>query len=213
MFRGRHGLSGGEIMRATRIGRSSILLAVGLMLTGCPSKAPEAVWRDVRVVEVPADLHPESDSVPAGSADYLDAKNGFRDLQFGTGVAPDMKLAEKQDAEETKSYVRTSDELEIGPAKAREIRYVYFDNGLTSVIIETPDLENSQALLDVIWAAYGANVNFRAPVQIWNGDNNVVHYNLEPTGEGRITIWNREMVDKVVKVAEANAAATQASSN
>jgi hypothetical protein len=181
------------------------LAALVLMGSGCGGKMRERSSDDGV-----ADFRAATDPKRPGSIDDLDAKNGFRDLRFGAGVGRDMKRAERQDAEVTASYVRKGEDLRIGRAKAKQIRYVFFEDGLTSVIIETAGAENSQALLDVLWAAFGPNINRQAPVQVWNGKKNVAYFGIEPSGAGRLTLWNREMVTRAVRENEARAAARPA---
>lgn len=189
-------------MRIRHDWRPFYLLVLGLLVAGCPGSAPETTQAR-KVTEIPEDFRPSDEAILAGSVDYIDAKNGFRDLKFGTGVTADMKHADEQDAEQTVSYVREGEDLQIGAATAKEIRYAFFRDGLTSVLIDTADRENSRALLDVLWAAFGENVGYQAPVQVWNGNENVVYFSMEPSGAGRVRIWNRNMVDRAIRSAKA----------
>lgn len=188
--------------RVTRSGYGRFLVLLPLVVLlggGCGGKT-----REFGVV---------SDTALGGSVAYLDAMSGYRELPFGGGVTRDMKRAEKQDAQVTTSYVRSDEDGRVGAAKASAIRYVFFQNEFASVIIESSDRKNNEALLDALWKAFGSNVNRQAPFQVWNGKKNVAHFSREPSGKGRVTIWNREMIAKAVKENVARAAAARAAEN
>ena len=61
---------------------------------------------------------PRPSPVP-GSVFYLDAKNGFRDLKFGSALTKDMELA-RVDGEQ-RIYQRPHDSLDIGDGKCKQI--------------------------------------------------------------------------------------------
>jgi hypothetical protein len=135
-----------------------------------------------------------------GSAAYIDAKNGFRELRFGGPVTPDMQLSTFQDYEHTKSYVRPGDSKQVSEAEVDEIRYVFYEGGLTTVVIESGNAEASEALLRELRSAYGPSEQpDDAMTQRWAGDKVVAYYRQEPTGEGKVVLWSRDMIDRLKK--------------
>lgn len=133
-----------------------------------------------------------------GTPAYLDAKNGFRDLQFGGPVTPDMQPSTWQDYEHTKSYVRPNESKQVSEAEVEEIRYVFYDGALTTVVIESGNADASDALLRELRSAFGPSEQpDDAMTQKWSGDKVVAYYRQEPTGEGKVVLWSREMIDRL----------------
>jgi hypothetical protein len=103
---------------------------------------------------IPDPSKPVTPPVPAqGSLAYLDYKNGFRDLRFGSGPQKDMIPTEVES--DLKIYRRVSDEMTIGGATLDQIRYAYYKNKLIHVLLRTKVYQNSRALLEVLRQAYG----------------------------------------------------------
>ena len=89
-----------------------------------------------------------------GSLAYLDAKNGFRDVRFGSVPTKDMELA-GVDGEE-KIYIRPTDSLEIGGGTCEKILYVFHAGHLRAVSVTTEGWKNNRAIRESLHAAYGA---------------------------------------------------------
>jgi hypothetical protein len=126
-----------------KIGRRRQLKRVWLCLVACLGLCVAATgWaKEPRPTPVP------------GSVYYLDSKNGFRDLKFGSTPTKDMELA-RVDGDE-RIYQRPKDSLEIGDGKCKQILYVFYKNRLHTVQIVTGGRNNSRAVRDALYAAYG----------------------------------------------------------
>jgi len=123
-----------------------------------------------------------------GSLAYLDAKNGFRDVRFGSAPTKDMELA-RVDGEE-KIYVRPRDSLEIGGGTCKEILYVFHAGRLRAVSVSTEGWKNNRAVRESLHAAYGAP---SVPSEYggrerWIGNRVVVEYSENRDG-GAVTYF------------------------
>lgn len=119
---------------------TTLCVLAGLLLTGCEQKQPAP--KPVKKVKV-AKAKPEPKQKPVkqpvavqpGTLQYLDAKNGFRDVDFGvssdslTGLVPVSEDA----ARRLKTFTRTGDELSLGDVPLQKIEYTFFDDKLCQV--------------------------------------------------------------------------------
>jgi hypothetical protein len=168
------------------------VLLCPLCLSGCARRAP-------RPEASGGDFRPFVPGMTAGSLAELDAKNGFRDLRFRGPVAEGMKLAETQDYVRTESYVRPGETMRIGRAEVREIRYVYYRGGLTTVVIVAKGSENARALLDELEAAYGpSEMPKQSLVHRWRGKRAVAFYSRGAEGS-LVKLWSRPMIARLVR--------------
>ena len=73
-----------------------------------------------------------------GTAAYLDLKNGFRDVVFGTpsGSFNDLVLKDRDDAAQTATYTRSGDVLNIGGVPLQEIDYTFFKDQLAKIAVK-----------------------------------------------------------------------------
>ena len=118
-----------------------------------------------------------------------------------------MKIAGEQDYELTESYVRPDENKSIAGVNVEEIRYVFYKNRLTTIIIETDNEEASRDLLYELRSAYGDSEQPEdAMTQKWEGENVVAYYREEPTGESRIVLWFRPLIDELLKETKATGA-------
>jgi hypothetical protein len=124
-----------------------------------------------------------------GTLSNLDAKNGFRDLTFGQPPTPEMRLEE--DAGDTKSYVRATDDLTIGGAQLHYIHYHFYKNRLEAVFIRTKGYVNSVAIVEVLHQAYGKG---NQPNQFmekysWQGTRVFVGYDRKMISDETVAFW------------------------
>jgi hypothetical protein len=91
----------------------------------------------------------------------LDAKNGFRDLKFGTpltalaGVMTFQNIVKTESTLPLRAYSRESDRLEVGKARVSEIVYRFGDDVLSSVVIAAEGHDNGQLLVNELKRLYG----------------------------------------------------------
>lgn len=194
-------------MKNERIWLSAVIVcAVAALGAECGGKICEAQPASGSMRN---DFRLPTPAVPEGSTAYLDAKNGFRDLQFGGAVTPDMKRAEKQDSDLTESYVRLGDSLEVGPGQADEIRYVFFAGGLSKVIIETSGRENGRAIRNEMLALFGEVSVPGYPFDIWRGERAVATYQEVDEDHAILGVWSPPMMGKVLAAVRARTAAAE----
>ena len=113
----------------TQVQRTLLLLAFPCLLLGCGERAHKTS-RSIPKIDV-----------PMGSIEYLDARNGFRDLTFGQsfneieGMIPDRSKTTGPDSIE-KFYVRKDEELSLG--NVTNISHRTTATAPCSVITNTP---------------------------------------------------------------------------
>lgn len=90
-----------------------------------------------------------------GTVYYLDARYGFRNLNFEQSIdsCPGMKLVEEDG--DSKYYVRVDEDLRLGNAELKTITYGFYKGKLESVRVKVEGSLNSRALLQVLQEAYG----------------------------------------------------------
>jgi hypothetical protein len=93
-----------------------------------------------------------------GHVHYLDYRNGFRGVKFGTPVSSFQGLELIRDTGATKIYRKTNDDLKIGEAQLEQIRYHFADDKFMGVSLFTKDESDGQALLVVFQLAYGNGI-------------------------------------------------------
>jgi hypothetical protein len=162
----------------------SCLAVSGLALCGAA-----AVWaKDARPTPVP------------GSVFYLDAKNGFRDLKFGSAPTKDMELVRVDG--EARIYQRPHDALEIGDGKCKRILYVFDKNRLHGVSVTTEGRNNSRAVRDALYAAYGEPTlpSAYGGRDRWIGSKVVAEYSEDADGGAIIQFTSRARVEPPAEI-------------
>jgi hypothetical protein len=73
-----------------------------------------------------------------GTADYLDLKNGFRDVVFGTSESSlsDLVLKEKDDAGQSATYIRSGDLLTLEDVPLQTIEYTFYKSQLAKITVK-----------------------------------------------------------------------------
>ena len=76
--------------------------------------------------------------IVAGTADYLDAKNGFRDVQFGQVETEftNLVLQAKDEARQLATYTRSGDVLNMEGVPLQNIEYTFFNGQLVRVSLK-----------------------------------------------------------------------------
>jgi hypothetical protein len=97
----------------------------------------------------PAKARPSKGARPGTSA-YLDLKNGFRDVAFGASETSfnDLVLIDAEQAQQLKTYTRTSDVLSLDGMPLESIEYTFFKGQFFRVTLrwkiehpESPEFE------------------------------------------------------------------------
>ena len=146
-----------------------------------------------------ATLEVPSPPVPMGSIAYLDARNGFRDVTFGSSVSkyPGMVLVERDG--DMKVYKRPKDDLTLGEGRLQSILYFFYKDQLSEVMLETVGLVNSRAALAVLSHAYGpgGQANQFLETYVWPGQRVGLLYDENPiTKDAIMTFRNHELIAK-----------------
>jgi hypothetical protein len=137
---------------------------------------------------------PRPTPVP-GSVFYLDSKNGFRDLKFGSTPTKDMELVGVDG--DARIYQRPHDALEVGEGKCKQIRYVFYKNRLHIVQIVTEGRNNSRAVRDALYAAYGKPTlpSAYGGRDRWIGGKVVAEYSEDSDGGAITQLTSRARVE------------------
>ncbi len=172
---------------------SSNTLVVNPPPAGAGSPGVVGSYSDVNSGQTSSPRQPPTIS-GMGTLAYLDARNGFRDLSFGSAPVAGMTLVE--DHADEKYYQRPTDDLSVGSGQLTSITYAYYRNQLFSVDLRAKGLANSRALLDTLNAAYGEPEQQNEFMQryFWSGGTDQALYDENAiNGDSTTTILNKEL--------------------
>jgi hypothetical protein len=93
-----------------------------------------------------------------GHVHYLDYRNGFRGVKFGTPLSSFQGLELIRDTSATKTYKKANDDLKIGEVQLEQIRYHFVDDKFMGVSLFTKEESDGEALLVVFELAYGNGI-------------------------------------------------------
>lgn len=85
----------------------------------------------------------------------LDARNGFRDVTFGTHLKYFKKVVLESKEDDDRNYRRVTDQLSINGMPLTEIVYGFYKERLHHIYLTSPGVENSRQLLKFFQAIYG----------------------------------------------------------
>lgn len=90
-----------------------------------------------------------------GHVHYLDHRNGFRGVKFGSpsSAIPGLSLTREQGA--MKIYEKSGETLNIGACQLDKILYHFVDDKFMGVSLFPKDADDGKALLDVFEIAFG----------------------------------------------------------
>lgn len=143
----------------------------------------------------------DTNAPPMGSTDYMDWKNGFRDVRFGEEFTNrgDIAVVSSNYPDE---FRKLHEDLKIGSATVRDITYFTFHGKATGIVISC-DLENGPKLLDVFTAAYGEPVadDEDSSKQHWRGNQVRASYSLNKESDVYFLVvqnreWSRKRADE-----------------
>ncbi len=150
---------------------------------GSPTLSTQPVVHDL-----PADV--------PGHTEFLDHKDGFRGVKFGTSVKEFKNLELYRDRGAVKVYRKTDEDLTIGTANVTNIIYIFVHDKFYAVSIHA-DGRNGSNLLKVFQAAFGAGAHPEggSSQYFWTGKVASAHF-YEDEGanhESRGWIGNNEI--------------------
>lgn len=143
----------------------------------------------------------EEETLPdIGSAEYLDAKNGFRDVTFGQAPTADMvrRSRSKVTVLALDMYARPHERLAIGRVKLDYILYGFYKERLIEVDLKVRP-EDCQLLTRFLEAAYGgpSEKTNGSLVREWNGESvSLMWTDMSKSDLGGpclVNIWNGEL--------------------
>jgi hypothetical protein len=130
-----------------------------------------------------------------GRIPYLDYKNGFLDIKFGTPVESLQGMNLVDDLGELKIYKKANEIQHLGQATVQSISYEFFGGKLMSIDLSVTGKRNSDALLQLLQAAYGHGIRPKPEVEntFWTGHIATAHYVLLSENDGYLRISNVEL--------------------
>jgi hypothetical protein len=117
-----------------------------------------AVAQDKPAAKAAASAHPASKE-PApnemGHVHYLDYKNGFRGVKFGSPTSAISGLTLVTDKGSMKVYQKSDEALSLGSCQFDKILYHFVDDKFMGVSLFPKDVDDGKALLDIFNIAFG----------------------------------------------------------
>jgi hypothetical protein len=118
-----------------------------------------AFAQDKPAAKTPMTAHPavkEPGPTEMGHVHYLDYKNGFRGVKFGSAPSaiPGLTLVKEQHGS-MKIYQKSDDTLNIGACQLDKILYHFVDDKFMGVSLFPKDIDDGQALRQIFEIAYG----------------------------------------------------------
>ena len=116
--------------------------------------------------------------------ELLDAKNGFRNHNFGESLSSFEGLELFEDGGDVKMYGRESENRIVGDCELFSIHYFFYKGKFCSVELEAWDDKNpsnSKELLNELRKAYGIETARKGNNLTWFGDKVILGYKLKPS--------------------------------
>ncbi|HLM79165.1 MAG TPA: hypothetical protein VK302_00900 [Terriglobales bacterium] len=134
-------------------------------------------------------VHDLPANVP-GHTEFLDYKNGFRGVAFGTSVREFKNLELYRDRGVVKVYRKTDEDLTIGTATVTNIHYLFVHDKFYAVTIHA-DARNGSQLLKVFEAAFGpaAHPEGTPSQYFWTGNVASAHFFEETDANHEVRGW------------------------
>ena len=135
-----------------------------------------------------------------GTVAALDAKNGFRDLRFGTELKSIKGLVKLAEQDGHVLYRRPSDIMKVGAAKASLIGYMFVEGKLGIVSLVFEGEENMKRAREAFTAAYGEpeESDDLVPQLHWRGEKVAAVLAPDPLGRSAmLTISCKEAADGI----------------
>jgi hypothetical protein len=172
-----------------------------------------------------ATAHPavkEPGPTEMGHVHYLDYKNGFRNVKFGSpsSAIPGLSLVREQGS--MKIYQKSGDTLAVGACQLDKILYHFVDDKFMGVSLFPKDVDDGQALREIFEIAFGNGATGKphadsgehhqhADEFFWRGKVANARIGYTDTHQAEAWIGNNDLQDaygKVQKKIAEDAAAT-----
>jgi hypothetical protein len=155
--------------------------AVAQEKVASPGQAPTKPNEPI-VHDLPADV--------PGHTEFLDYKDGFRGMKFGTSVSDFKGLTPYRDRGTVKAYKKADDDLNIGNVTAQEIIYIFVHDKFYAVSIHA-DQANGRNLLKIFQAAFGPGAHPDGPQSqwFWTGKVASAHFYEDANADHDVRGW------------------------
>ncbi len=186
----------------------SIVAALALVL-GLQSVAQTATAQNNTMQAPTQPSQPVVHDLPAnvpGHTEFLDHKNGFRGVTFGTPLSQFKNLEVLHDRGTIKAYRKTDDDMNLGNVTLTQIVYVFVHDKFYAVSLHADGGYNGTNLLKIFQAAFGpgAHPEGTPTKTFWAGKVAGAHFyeDVEPAHDVRGWIGSLELqkdYDKVMQ--------------
>jgi len=184
------------------------VLACVICILCAPATAQTTTAQNTTMGSPTLSTQPVVHDLPAdvpGHTEFLDYKDGFRGVKFGTSVKDFKNLELYHDRGAVKVYRKTDEDLSIGTATATNIIYVFVHDKFYAVSIHA-DGRNGSSLLKIFQAAFGAGAHPEggASQYFWTGKVASAHFYEDegPNHECRGWIGNNELQKEYESIME-----------
>ncbi len=129
-----------------------------------PLAAALAFAQDKPAKKPSAPAHPavkEPAESEMGHVHYLDYKNGFRGIKFGSPSSAFQGLTLTREQGAMKIYQKSGETLELGDCQLEKILYHFVDDKFMGVSLFPKDSDDGKALLEIFEIAFGAGATGR----------------------------------------------------
>jgi hypothetical protein len=148
-------------------------------------------------------VHDLPPNVP-GHTEFLDHKNGFRGITFGTPFSQFKNLEVLHDRGAVKAYRKTDDVMDIGNVTLTQIVYIFVHDKFYAVSLHADGGYNGSNLLKIFQAAFGpgAHPEGTPTKTFWAGKVAGAHFyeDVQPGNEVRGWIGSLDIQKEYEKV-------------
>ena len=120
----------------------------------------------------------------AGTSGDLHAEGGFADAKLGEPIESfvGLELIGRDPTSRTETYIRRSDDLQVGGAEVEGITYSFYAGRLYFISVQMTGRRNAESVLAALERAFGSAIvtGSRPNERIWPGGKVFVLYDLDP---------------------------------
>jgi hypothetical protein len=168
---------------------------------------PKTAAPKAKTTTRPASKEPKENEM--GHIHYLDYRNGFRGVKFGSPMSAIPGLQSVRESNGMKIYQKPDDNLQLGEYQLEKIYYHFYNDKFIGVSLFSKDPDERSELLDIFEMAFGsgatamphavAGERTHADEFLWRGK--VANARLYFTHEHLAEAWigNNELADELAK--------------
>jgi len=175
------------------------LLALVIGVLGAPAAAQTSTAQNTTMAPT-SSTQPVVHDLPAnvpGHTEFLDHKNGFRGVTFGTPISQFKNLEVLHDRGAIKAYRKTDEDLNLGSVTLISIVYVFVHDKFYAVSLHADGGYNGTNLLKIFQAAFGPGAHPEGTPNktFWAGKVAGAHFyeDVQPNNEVRGWIGGLEL--------------------